>query len=493
MVNLSHSKLKLWQSMQSFRPAVQIESIKFGSRSAFSGQSVDFAPFTVICGLHGSGKSTLVNYLAEGLCRNVTSSDQPPFVGRRKSQRGKKLVMGGEVELSLRCEAALHALKADLDSADSKSPGTEHYSDHVCSYLYTPYDSVLIGEFFDNYDFSSSLEEHGKGWVQKRADLNALREILGVTYDAAVYTPANIVHLAPTFPFVRARAGDAWVDSSSMSFGELAIHRLRWEVANPYPNTVILLDEPEANIAPRGHAPLLDELARLARASNVQIIMATHSPSFINRVPLSFVRICVRRGQTVSIYTPTRPSDLRDVLGAGNPLNFFVVVEDQVAEAALRMILTAHSFLLLSETEILKVGSWTDVIATTSGLSNSRRTRTVAVIDGDQRQSTSQLKANAPIRHLPGSQPPEKVFLDFAGRYPEKLAAKLDCSLSSMSIYLAELVGEEHHRWLARLSERTGHDWRFCLRAAFEIWHTDPENTREAEALTRKIEEDLLR
>lgn len=490
MAKLPHSKLKLWQAMRSFKPTVQVDRIKFGDRSAFSGQSIDFGPFTVICGPHRSGKSTLLNYLAEGLCRGVTRSDQPPFVGRRRSQRKNEPTMGGEVELSFRNNVSKHTIKTDLDTPYDEIPEPEYGHDHVCSSFYTPYDSMLIGEFFDNYNFSP-LDSGSNNWAQKKSDLDALREILGVTYDEAIYIAANIVNGAPTFPFVKARSGNDWMDSSSMSFGELAVHRLRWEVGRPYERTVVLLDEPEANIAPRGHAPLLDELARLSRASDVQVIMATHSPSFISRIPLDFVRICVRHGQSVSISTPSRRSDLRDMLGMDNPLSFFILVEDPVAEAVLKMILTAHNFLLMSETEIFKVGSWKDVIATASALSNSRRTRTVAVIDGDQRQNRATFIGVPSIFYLPGTEPPEKVILSFAGQYPQRLADELHCSLTSMTIYLAELAGEEHHKWLTRLSERTGQDWQYCLRAAFHIWHSAPENIRDSEILTRNIEETL--
>ena len=171
--------------------------------------------------------------------------------------------MGGEVKLSFRNNVSKHTIKTDLDTPYDEIPEPEYGHDHVCSSFYTPYDSMLIGEFFDNYNFSP-LDSGSNNWAQKKSSLDALREILGVTYDEAIYIAANIVNGAPSiFPFVKARSGNDWMDSSSMSFGELAVHRLRWEVGRPYERTVVLLDEPEANIAPRGHAPLLDELARL--------------------------------------------------------------------------------------------------------------------------------------------------------------------------------------------------------------------------------------
>ena len=174
------------------------------------------------------------------------------------------------------------------------------------------------------------------------------------------------------------------------------------------------------------------------------------------------------------------------MLGMDNPLSFFILVEDPVAEAVLKMILTAHNFLLMSETEIFKVGSWKDVIATASALSNSRRTRTVAVIDGNSGDKNRATFIGVPsIFYLPGTEPPEKVILSFAGQYPQRLADELHCSLTSMTIYLAELAGEEHHKWLTRLSERTGQDWQYCLRAAFQYGIQPREYSRLGDSDTK--------
>ncbi|MGW4469726.1 AAA family ATPase [Nonomuraea sp. NPDC004354] len=478
--------------MKDFKPTTQLTSVKFADDAAFAGQSIRVEPFTVVCGAHGSGKSTLLHYIAECLERESTHPDNPPFVGRRSWRRDQAGYLGGHIELTIRDGETHYVLQQNLslaDTAKSQVVISGGRFKRCYPFLFTPFDSALFPEFFDHHNFKlGNIEQAGAEVVQTRKDLDALREILGMPYDEVIYVPSHIEDGAPIFPYVRARVGDAWLDSSSMSYGELVIHKLRWEVRYPYERTVILLDEPEANIAPRGHAALLDELARLARAANVQVITTTHSPAFINRVPQDWIRICVRRGKSASLLTPSRVSDLRDVLGVESPLNYFIVVEDIVAEAILRMILIAHRFPTLSETEILKVGSWRDAITTASGLSTSRRVRSAAVLDGDQRGNKATLAPSTGIFFLPGNAPPEKVVLEYAAQYPEELAERLNCSEASIDIYLAELAGLEHHRWLNLLSNRTGQDWQHCLRSAFSIWHSSPANMREAEELSRSIE-----
>ncbi|WP_237101677.1 ATP-dependent endonuclease [Nonomuraea sp. MG754425] len=482
--------------MKDFKPTTQLTSMKFADDAAFAGQSIQVEPFTVLCGAHGSGKSTLLHYIAECLQRESTHPDNPPFVGGRSWRRDQAGYLGGHIEFTIRDDEGHHILQQNLGLVDATKSQMviSHRRFKGCyPFLFTPFDSMLFPEFFDHHNFKQgNVEQAGAEILQTRKDLDALREILGVPYDEVVYVPSHIEDGAPIFPYVRARVGDAWLDSSSMSYGELVVHKLRWEVRHPSERTVILLDEPEANIAPRGHAALLDELARLARAANVQVIMTTHSPAFINRVPQDWIRICVRRGKSASLLTPSRPSDLRDALGVESPLKYFIVVEDFVAEAILRMILVAHRFPALSETEILKAGSWRDAITTVTGLSTSRRVRSAAVLDGDQRDDRAARTPSTGIVFLPGNAPPEKVVLEYAAQYPEELAMRLHCSEASINIYLAELAGLEHHQWLDLLSNRTGQDRQHCLRSAFSIWHSSPANMREAEELAQSIETLLL-
>ncbi|WP_413753389.1 AAA family ATPase [Streptomyces sp. R-74717] len=345
--------------------------------------------------------------------------------------------------------------------------------------------SVEINTFFQEFYLSDLEDEEAAGIpeVQKKADLDALRDILGVTYQEVIYIPVDVGH-GFDFPYVKAKKEGEWIDSHQMSHGELCVHYIRWVLKHPT-NGVVLLDEPEANIAPRGHAALLDEIARLARVSKSQVVLSTHSAAFLSRVPLAWVRMCVRPSMVPLIIEPSRPSDLRDTLGIENPLKLLILVEDDVAQHLLTMILAVHSFPLLSESEIVAAGSWSDVLTATKAVFKSSRISALAVLDGDQR---SEAPEDLPVFFLPGNEPPEKVLFKYAATRPGQMADKLGCSLASMNVYIAGMLGLEHHKWLTFLSRRTGQDWHYCLRVVFDVWHADPRNSEACEDLTRGIE-----
>ncbi|MFH9824019.1 AAA family ATPase [Streptomyces bobili] len=451
---------------------------------------IELTPLTVLCGLHGTGKSSLLGYIAECLYRRIMHPDYPPFYGRRRHRvpGDMGVSLSGECHISLSRQGVSVNYVVDFaQSTESGSPpevlnsGGQIVPDVINPHLA----SVEINTFFQDF-YPRDLEDQdaaGAPEIQKKADLDALRDILGVTYQEAIYIPVDVGH-GYDFPYVKARKEGEWIDSHQMSHGELCVHYIRWVLKHPS-NGVVLLDEPEANIAPRGHAALLDEIARLARASKSQVVLSTHSAAFLSRVPLSWVRMCVRPSMVPLIIEPSRPSDLRDTLGIENPLQLLLVVEDDVAQHLLYMILAMHSFPLLSESEIVAAGSWSDVLTTTKAVSKSRRISAFAVLDGDQR---GEVPGNLSVFFLPGDEPPEKVIFKYAATRPGEMADKLGCSLASMHVYIAGMLGLEHHRWLTFLSRRTGQDWRYCLRAAFDVWHADPPNSEACEDLTRGIE-----
>ncbi|MFD8810574.1 hypothetical protein ACFV23_03500 [Streptomyces sp. NPDC059627] len=115
----------------------------------------------------------------------------------------------------------------------------------------------------------------------------------------------------------------------------------------------------------------------------------------------------------------------------------------------------------------------------------------MAVADGDQRNNQKLNDVAAGVLFLPGDEAPERVIMRQAVRQPVKLASLLGISPASINVYLSELDGIDHHRWLQTLSLRTGNDWRYCLRAAFTIWHEESENQASTEQLVREIERQI--
>src|SRR5439155_2283312 len=104
--------------------------------------------------------------------------------------------------------------------------------------------------------------------------------------------------------FIARLAGDREADSRQFSSAELWVQYLYWFLNHVNKGSTVLIDEPEAFIADYGHRALADELARYAIARDLQIVVATHSPSILSRFPLRHIRMCCRLDGLIRVEPP---------------------------------------------------------------------------------------------------------------------------------------------------------------------------------------------
>lgn len=76
-------------------------------------------------------------------------------------------------------------------------------------------------------------------------------------------------------------------------------------LANIEEETLVLFDEPEMHLHPKGISQLIDVLYRLLDENNSYAILATHSPIIIQQIPSKYVQIISRIDNSVSIVKPT--------------------------------------------------------------------------------------------------------------------------------------------------------------------------------------------
>ena len=66
---------------------------------------------------------------------------------------------------------------------------------------------------------------------------------------------------------------------------------LVYNVLNAKDNSLILLDEPEVSLHPLAQEKLRDFLLEQALTKNLQIVVSTHSPSFVNGLPTEAIKV----------------------------------------------------------------------------------------------------------------------------------------------------------------------------------------------------------
>lgn len=123
--------------------------------------------------------------------------------------------------------------------------------------------------------------------------------------------------------------------------GESAVVLLVDYVLNASENTLILLDEPEVSLHPGAQSKMLDFLLKQTLEKNHQIILSTHSHSFVDGLPDNAIKVFKSDpGSSKFIIEPEVPSGLAFYeLGAVSPSHKKIIVEDRLAKSLICKVL----------------------------------------------------------------------------------------------------------------------------------------------------------
>jgi predicted ATP-binding protein involved in virulence len=91
------------------------------------------------------------------------------------------------------------------------------------------------------------------------------------------------IHISKEKGFYIKNANDKEIELEQLSSGEQHQIIILYElIFNIKPNTLILIDEPEISLHITWQRDFLNDLFKIAKLQNIQVIMATHSPSIVN-------------------------------------------------------------------------------------------------------------------------------------------------------------------------------------------------------------------
>ena len=206
-------------------------------------EHIDFAPITILYGNNGSGKSTVLNIIAE--CLNL----------RNKTLGNTNEYFAGFVR---KCTFSLGANAIPDDSAMIRSEDIMHYIANIRK---------------RNADIDNVVQEWlRKGTAQSRkGTLEAeysVKKQLETLYEAGGGNSFHAVMINKLSERI-----DEW------SNGETAINYFKDRL---FPDNLYLLDEPENSMAPALQQELADYISLLAYRLNCQFIIASHSPFMLS-------------------------------------------------------------------------------------------------------------------------------------------------------------------------------------------------------------------
>lgn len=163
------------------------------------------------------------------------------------------------------------------------------------------------------------------------AELESVSEIIGRTYTAGIMVEHRFYELWGTsvlFTDSRRSYSEAFAGS-----GEAAVVRLVHEITNSAPGRLILLDEPETSLHPGAQEKLIQFLLEKVLEKRLQIVISTHSPAFVRRLPLEAIRVLAPSPDGhIKVTTGVTPDEAFYILGHPTENKIHVIVEDILAK-----------------------------------------------------------------------------------------------------------------------------------------------------------------
>jgi predicted ATPase len=230
-----------------------------------------------------------------------------------------------------------------------------------------------------------------------------------------------------------------------MGFGEGRVACLVERLETIPDKSLVLLEEPETSLHPSAQHQLGAYFMDVCLRRGHQIILTTHSEYLLRALP-----------STSRVYFHLSDGDIRQVTGLtashatslmteGHDKSLSVLVEDGCANALLIEILRRVDPVWLQTIQIHEGGDC-DSIKTTMRVLKDSGIAVAAVLDGDQTPSPGN-----GIFTLPGGLPPEKVILGLP-EVRQHLQATYHMDWTDFEVR-EKLSSINHHEWIPRLAK----------------------------------------
>lgn len=172
--------------------------------------------------------------------------------------------------------------------------------------------------------------------------------------------------------------------------GEFAVVRIVTSVLGAPENSLILMDEPEVSLHPGAQDRLVDFLSDCVKLHKHQVIISTHSPAIIRKLPSDAIKVLVIDTASGKVKLPRQSSLAEEAffhLGEPIPGKLTVIVENVLAEAIVRraLLLSGEAIANLFDIRFFPGGSQTLWRHFVPIFAAEERKNLIVLFDGDKR------------------------------------------------------------------------------------------------------------
>lgn len=461
----------VWRRVTEKNLKFRLKSIKIDNKPPLKNISVELGlGLTVICGLNGVGKTTLLRLLEGSLLgrSSIEAKCRAELVNSGTSQ--VVIVRDGvEVECSPEGEESSPARLFDAFSSSTRL--------------------LQLGTQPNFQDLLEGVEAR----KYEAAEIDEVAYVIGRRYEAIevfeITDPAS--DQDESLPVFKVRFQNYVYDFNSMGLGELAALTSLWQLNRLEEGTVVLLEEPETFLSSRATVALLNVLAAKILSSGLYAVVTTHSPEILASVPFSAIRLLSMSDDGVHLGVPNSRAELEYALGATVGQAKIVITEDKTAMRFASELLSRFAGIWGQTLEVVAAPNGvSDVFFLCERLPPIDSLRVVGLVDGDQQVPNKE--RIWPIKKIPGSLDPDSTLRASALSNRELFAERLSRKIATLNTALDPLEGLDSHDWFFDLSKVLMLEPDSVVRAAIHCWLADPDNAQAAAAFVGEIKAALI-
>lgn len=459
-----------------------IKGLSFSSDEGSNFDTTLSPGITVICGLNGAGKSSLIASIKELLGLSIPSiisknkfkekvsatitinrNDNNITAERNAVSQGLSLDLCKYIDSDL----AIEALKYwEQKNVDELFDGIEEniFEQEDLSTI-----SYLVGKVYTECISYESDEEVDKEEDVEGEDEKEKEEI------KQLYTPV----------FFKVKTKNAEYDSTSMGIGEHFILYIYYMLKKIEKHSILIIEEPESYISVLSQQRIVDYLAEIISDKRISVIITTHSPHIIKRVRSENIRIISNKSGMTSIFTPKSIEEAKAYLGIeyrtleSNIATLFV--EDNIAKLFLKRILKEEASLLENSIDIVYTGGHTNITARLSfDDSKYMSHRFLGIYDDDVKEKVDfkSEKIKWPYLFLPVKDCVEKEIMNFLSeeQIETALCSKLGIPCQTFAAVLSKREGEDPHDWFMDICNDLEIQYEAFIKEFYVLWKETHEN-----------------
>lgn len=453
----SAERAKIWSAVQkSPKREVQLVSFSFSAIPGLRDGVLRFqSPITAICGINGTGKSSLLRAIWVTLS-NKELGEHPEIKERLKDFDAK-------IDLKIQGE--------DF----SIEPKTEATSPNVTVVHFDP--STRVGQLqrmvCQINELNELIESHAP-IVLANDEIQLLNSILNKSYESASIYEVDDYEEEEPFPFVTVRESQIEYDLRTMSLGEISVFNVFWALHRAAKNSIVLLEEPETFLSPVSQGAFLDYLADVCVRKQLTVVMTTHSPQMFSRLNTEQVRFAYRAFNGAALAEDNEFNAMREAVGIKPFVDRILLIEDRAARELILNILRKRDHQSLLRSELISLNGHGDITKACQAFpSEASAFRLVGVYDGDAYSEVMKLEPKWPLAFLPGDQPVEAIFKEMVETSVGEVARRLGRTESQLAVILGKLRGLEYHDWFQELVKELHISFSELMHVCYEQWIED--------------------